>query len=76
MSFGSLLIHEYSAHGSTTPVVENNLESASLSAHWQHQPAESFVVAPGLAYRLLRSLFTRNAEEPDLQDALRKLTQR
>ncbi len=76
MSFGALLIHEYSAHGTTAPVVENNLESSSIPAHWQHQPTESFVVAPGLAFRLLRSLFTHDAGEPELHDSLRKLTQR
>ena len=75
MSFGSLLVHEYRATPPTLSVTDHREPLHELEP-WQLHTLESFVLAPGPAWRLLRSLFTHDAEDANLQDELSKLTQR
>ena len=75
MSFGSLLVHEYRAITTTLSVTDHQEPLRELEP-WQLHTLESFVLAPGPAWRLLRALFTRDAEDTNLQDELGKLAQR
>ena len=75
MSFGSLLVHEYRAITTTLSVTDHREPLPELEPLQLHN-LESFVLAPGPAWRLLRSLFTQDAEESNLQEELGKLIQR
>lgn len=74
MSFTSSLLHD------RQPFVDRRaIDQATPDAEsqpWQEPPVEPFVLAPGLAWRLLKSLFRAEGEEQNLQDDLAQLIQR
>lgn len=74
MSFGSRLINAYR---SIPPLpMSDHRESPPEPEPWQLHSLESFVLAPGPAWRLLRSLFTQDVEEAHVQEEISKLIQR